>query len=270
MVFWCKKCELFIRPVMAQEKIACPHCLGSDVVEKEDREAVAWLLSSLDRSYRHITDSIEQESIGDIEKAYELSDMAVKDMPGLADAYARREWMALQMDDYRERLDQVIEDCGRVLEQQPDNAYVLNDLGRAYDRKNDREKARAIYRRVLEIEPSMTIAALNLMSLEVRSKRFAEARDIYAAWEGRIQSPAYALISSYLQCTALALDGKEYMQYYAPLLDDRIAIGSTATWNNDNIDSFIRSLEDEGYYPERLKVAKRHRELFKEHYCLPG
>jgi tetratricopeptide (TPR) repeat protein len=231
------------------------------------------------------------EDQGQIEKAMDLCEKAIKTDPSCWWGYHKRAWLSLMFSDYMIYLDRVIEDSKIALSAKPDGeddpkdqerpgsrskpifGSILNDIGRAYDRKKDLEKARAIYMQCIEVYPELTIAMLNLMSVEIRARMFSNAISTYDRFvkprltqEHKMRE--YWLIGDYLLCTAFALEGEDYSDCMEALNDPFIVIRSNDIWNNDGMDGFIDALDKEGYYPDRISNAKELQALFKSHYSL--
>ena len=117
----------------------------------------------------------------DLERALDLLAQALDWNPVFVHAYSLRASILLIMPDYPSYLEQVILDCSKVIELESGDANAYNDRGRAYMRKGNPERAIQDYAMALNIEPSMSIAALNKMSAEITLMRFDDAVGTYGA-----------------------------------------------------------------------------------------
>ncbi len=206
------------------------------------------------------------EDNGKLESAIEMCTRAIEAAPSFAKAYQKRAWICLLVPNYQQYLDQVIQDCTKVIDIDPDNALAYNDRGRAYIRKGDMENAIFNYGKAIELEPCLTIAALNKISAEIILGRYKDAVGTYGEWRRDVVSPKQMVIASSLICIALALDGKSYEEYTAPLLDRRIRLKYLHDWNYSGTDRCLDALEKEGYFPDRFAKAKEIQDLFKGHF----
>jgi tetratricopeptide (TPR) repeat protein/DNA-directed RNA polymerase subunit RPC12/RpoP len=220
------------------------------------------------------------EESGYNEEAIALCTQVIELDPSQTKAYQKRAWLTLMLPNYQPYLDRVIADCKRVLEEEPDDSYVTNDVGRAYVRKKDFDNARIYYRKALELNPSLTIAAINLMAVNILTGRYDEAIGVYGELQFSAIEPMYQLIGSYAVCTACALRGDDYAHYIEPLEKMEIFITARWNWNNDHLDGYIDRLENElrGSNPadpdvktrmERLQKARNLQKMFKDHYRIP-
>jgi len=191
---------------------------------------------------------------------------AIDLFPEFVNAYYLRATIMLIMPDYPFYLDQVIEDCSKVIDLENGNANAYNDRGRAYMRKGNTELAIEDYRKALIYDPSMTISALNKMSAEITLKCFDDAVGTYGSIKKNNLSTRDKLVSSNLVCIALALDGKSYERYVAPLRNMENKIKYLVDWNPTALDDYLEQLKDEKFEVEKISEALKVNELFKEHF----
>ncbi len=193
-----------------------------------------------------------------------LLNQALDRDPDLTHAYSLRASILLIVPDYPIYLDQVISDCNRVIELESGDANAYNDRGRAYMRKGNPIKAIEDYEMALNIQPSMVIASLNKMSAEITLNRFEDVVGTYGALLKNDLSPRNILIASSLVSIALALDGKPYKKYMAPLLDPERKLKYLVDWNPQAIDDYLEDLAYPVNDDERIANALEIQKLFKE------
>ncbi len=235
-----------------------------DEKQKEKKKAVD--LQSWKKAEAMLLEAEQLEDNGKLESAIEVCTRAIEVAPYFANAYKKRAWICLLLPNYQQYLDQVIQDCTKVIEIEPDNALAYNDRGRAYIRKGDLENAIFNYGKALGLEPSLTIAALNKISAEIILGRYKDAVGTYGEWRRDVVSPKQMVIASSLICIALALDGKSYEDYTAPLLDRKIRIKYLHDWNYTGTDRYLAKIDKEGYFSDRVIKAKEIQDSFKEHF----
>ncbi|GFO96092.1 TPR domain-containing protein [groundwater metagenome] len=235
-----------------------------DEKQKEKKKAVD--LQYWKKAEAILSEAKLLEDSGKLEGAIEMCTRAIEVAPSFANAYKKRAWICLLLPNYQQYLDQVIQDCTKVIEIEPDNALAYNDRGRAYIRKGDLENAIFNYGKALTLEPSLTIAALNKISAEIILGRYKDAVGTYGEWRRDVVSPKQMVIASSLICIALALDGKSYEDYTAPLLDRKIRIKYLHDWNYTGTDRYLAKIDKEGYFSDRVIKAKEIQDSFKEHF----
>jgi DNA-directed RNA polymerase subunit RPC12/RpoP len=247
--------KVLLNPPPAREIPALPDTNRPPTDPRSGRRA-RWLLEEADRL----------DDAGQLEGAIELCNQAIKIAPSLTAGYQKRAWLTLMLDDFRPYLDRVIEDCQRVLEDDPDNAGVVNDVGRAYIRKKDNENALLYYRKALELDPSITISSLNMMCVDICVGRYDEAIGIHGELQSTTMSETHQLIACYLICTVMAALGRDYSAFIRPLADKKIFITTRWAWYDGPIDDFIDRLEKEGIDSEKLKQVRYLQAEFKDRY----
>lgn len=234
--------------------------------EKQKEKIKAVDLQSWKKAEAMLVEAERLEDNGKLERAIEMCARAMEVAPSLAKAYKKRAWICLLLPNYEQYLDQVIQDCTKVIDIEPDDAFAYNDRGRAYIRKGDLESAIFNYGKALELEPSLTIAALNKISAEIILGRYKDAVGTYGEWRRDVISPEQMVIASSLICIALALDGKSYEDYTAPLLDRKVRLKYLHIWNYTGTDRYLAKIEKEDYFSDRVSKAKEIQNLFKEHF----
>lgn len=232
-----------------------PKAIEMPPIDRIKRDKAIHLLLEADRLNRG----------GYLEECIHLCGESLKIDPYLKEAYQMRAFAYLLLDNWKDYLDNVVQDCTSIIAMDPQNYQAYNDRGRAYVRKMMPEKAIDDYSKSLQIDPAYTIAALNKMSAEISLNRFQDAVSTYGHWRKDIVTPDYMLIASSLVCIALALDGRDYRRYMAPLKNISVRFKYLDTWNPYSIDQHIQKLTSDQFYPERVLEAKGIQELFKEH-----
>lgn len=227
------------------------------------KEMISIDFKTLKRANDILLDAERFENDGKLKEAMEMCSRALEVVPSFIDAYRKRAWICLLLPDYEKYLDQVICDCSKVIEIEPDNAFSYNDRGRAYLRRGDLDKAISDYKEALTLAPFLAIAALNKISAEIIQGKYKDAVGTYGNWQRDFASNKEMVIASSLICIALALDGKIYLKYTAPLMEQKVKLKYLLDWNYSGTDRYLAKLENGGTFPERVAKAKEIQEIFK-------
>jgi len=205
------------------------------------------------------------ESLGNYSEAISCCTKAIKSCPKYFPAYQKRAWIGLLSPNYKQYLDQIINDCTTSIMYDPHNWQTYNDRGRAYARKGNLEMASIDYHTSLEYNPSYVIAALNAMEADICLGKYQLAIGTFGAFKRDVATSKDLIIAHWLVCIALSLEGKEYMDKLAPLHDRSIKVRNLVDWCTDEIDHNLENLEHQGYNPARLQKAKEIHQLFRNH-----
>jgi len=205
------------------------------------------------------------EKQGKLKDAIELYTKSILANPTNVWAYKKRAWDCLLLPDYQPYLQQIIEDCTKVIELEPHDPLAYNDRGRAHARKGELDLASKDYHAAIRLEPSLTIAALNSMSVDICRGNYKDAIAIFGAWRPNVVSNKEQLIAESLIGIALTLDGKDSGKYQSALNNKMIKIRNMTDWCPDLVDKYLSRLENEKWDAERIKKAKEIQLLFKSH-----
>jgi tetratricopeptide (TPR) repeat protein len=206
------------------------------------------------------------EEKGELKKAIEICSKSIEADPNNVWAYKKRAWDCLLLPDYQPYLQQIIEDCTKVIELEPHDSLAYNDRGRAQARKGELDLASKDYHAAIRLEPSLTIAALNSMSVDICRGNYKDAIAIFGAWRPNVVSNKEQLIAESLIGIALTLDGKDSGKYQSALNNKMIKIRNMIDWCPDLVDKYLWRLENEKLDAEQLKKAKEIQRIFKSHF----
>jgi tetratricopeptide (TPR) repeat protein len=205
------------------------------------------------------------EQMGKLKVAIDICTKSIVANPNNVWAYKKRAWDCLLLPDYHSYLQQIIEDCTKIIELEPHDTDAYNNRGRAYARKGEFGLAIKDYHAAIKLMPSYTIAALNCMEVDICLGDYKDAIATYGAWRPDVVSDKERLISEWLIGIALTLDGKD-SKYQSVLNNKKIKIRNMADWCTDEIEKYLSKLEREKYDSERLKKAKEIHGVFTSHF----
>lgn len=232
-------------------------------INKKRKETIRIDYQTMKKAKAILSEAERFENNGKLKEALEMCNKALEVVPSFIDAHRKRAWICLLLPDYEKYLDQVICDCSKVIEMEPDNALAFNDRGRAYLRRGDLDKAIADYREALELAPFLAMAALNKISAEIIQGKYKDAVGTYGNWQRDFATNKEMVIASSLICIALALDGKIYLKYTAPLMEQKVKLKYLHDWNYSGTDRYLTKLENGGIFLDRVAKAKEIQEIFK-------
>ena len=206
------------------------------------------------------------EKQGKLQDAIDLYTKSISVNPTNVWAYQWRAWNCLLLPDYQPYLQQIIEDCTKVIELEPHDTFAYNNRGRAHARKGELELASKDYHAAIRLDPSLTIAALNGMEVDICCGEYKDAIATHGAWRPDIVNDKEQLIIESLLGIALAFDGKDSGKYQSALNNKKIKIQNKAEWNTDVIDKYLLRLEKENGDIKRLKKAQEIQQVFRSHF----
>jgi tetratricopeptide (TPR) repeat protein len=201
---------------------------------------------------------------GRLDDAVSACSMAVSAAPGTPMPYRMRGYVNLLRPDYEPYLQSVVEDCSRAIELGDGDGLAYNDRGRAYYRMGDLKRASEDYYRAMELCPSLTITALNVMSTDILRGEYGEAVGIYGLYSGDLLGHEL-LIGASLVCIALALQGKDYREYVTPLLDRGLTYAPMIDWCTSGIDQYLDRIGSGRSSSIEVAKARDIQRMFKEH-----
>ncbi len=129
--------------------------LKASVDKGPDPRAVEWA----EKSYKSVRERKWDEAIKTASKAIRLDS-------GLVNPYINRAWAYCERGFYNKAID----DCNTALQMNPGNAPAYNNRGLAYDKKEDKERAKADYEKACKL------------GLEVACKNYEEITGYPCPW----------------------------------------------------------------------------------------
>jgi tetratricopeptide (TPR) repeat protein len=147
-----------------------------------------------------------------------------------------------------------------------DAAYMA--WGACLAQKGDLEKAIPKYGMSILLNPRNNMAILGKMETEICIGKYSDAISTYEILKESEITPQEKVISTFLLCLSLALEGKPYEDYIAPLLNLEVKLSEKHDWCNVEIDRHLTELKKTVFDTNRVTKAKELQALFKNHFII--
>ncbi len=252
--------------------------LGDTNEVKEEKPADERPADECDAGTRLVVMLMYMDAYGHYDKcdykgALEVINEAIRLHPGFALGYSLRADIYRRMGEdggglkYIEMALEEYEKAGALNSRMPGIHVAIGlclvDLGGSENRK----KACEEYRKALEIHPGDAVIVLDMMEVELCDGRYMDVLATYGEFLSTIKGRAdNEIIASSMVCIALALDGRPYDQYLAPLVSNGVVHPFWSTFPVDNYltglgkdvpgDRREQALKLQGLFKERIKAYR--------------
>jgi tetratricopeptide (TPR) repeat protein len=108
-----------------------------------------------------------------------------------------RLWTAGSYHMQRDEVDAALIPYLELLESEPDDAALLNNIGVLYSLSRDSEQAMEYYRRAADLEPNMPSSAFNVVVTNIELGRLDSARAANEAWAARVGDHPIVHVNEY-------------------------------------------------------------------------
>jgi tetratricopeptide (TPR) repeat protein len=163
----------------------------------------------------------------------------------------------------REALNKGIECFTRALIQGPDQ-WAYRGRAACNVHAGYLEAARSDYEKLIALEGNDPGAALSKMEVEVSLGRYADARSTFDSLRQDTLPPEFRLVSDWLMCLALALDGMSFDEHLAAMKDNKVRMGADS-YDPTDIEPYLTKLR-ELLPQDRVQNAEAIHALFKSHF----